>query len=138
MVLEALPIELSPRDLERLVRDALAEDVGAGDVTTEATVDASATCEAQILLKQPGVVCGLPGAEAVFHALDSEIRFDSLAAEGEQISEAPAVIGRVAGSTRAVLTGARHPARVLKRHGSLQIGGGVCHRSFSLSWCQGD
>jgi nicotinate-nucleotide pyrophosphorylase len=46
MVLEALPIELSPRDLERLVRDALAEDVGAGDVTTEATVDASATCEA--------------------------------------------------------------------------------------------
>ena len=59
MVLEARPIELPVRELERLVRDALAEDVGAGDVTTEATVDASATCEAQILLKQPGVVCGL-------------------------------------------------------------------------------
>jgi len=115
MVLEALPIELSPRDLERLVRDALAEDVGAGDVTTEATVDASATSEAQILLKQPGVVCGLPAAEAVFQALDSELRFDSLAAEGAQISEGPAVIGRVAGSTRAVLTGERTALNLLGR-----------------------
>ena len=52
------------------MREALAEDVGTGDVTTEATVDASATCEAQILLKQPGVVCGLVAAAAVFRTLD--------------------------------------------------------------------
>ena len=72
MVLEARPMELPAPELERVVREALAEDVGAGDVTTEATVDASATCEAQILLKQPGVVCGLVAAEAVFRTLDPD------------------------------------------------------------------
>jgi nicotinate-nucleotide pyrophosphorylase (carboxylating) len=115
MVLEARPIELPARELERLVRDALAEDIGAGDVTTEATVDASAVCEAQILLKQPGVVCGLVAAAAVFRTLDPQIQFEPLAAEGEQVSEAPAVIARVAGSTRAVLTGERTALNLLGR-----------------------
>ena len=89
MVLEARPIELPARELERLVRDALAEDDGAGDVTTEATVDASATCEAQILLKQPGVVCGLLAAAAVFRTLDPQIQFEPLAAEGVRVTLAP-------------------------------------------------
>ena len=115
MVLETRPIELPLNDLERVVREALAEDVGAGDVTTEATVDVSATCEAQILLKQLGVVCGLLVAAAVFQVLDPKIRFEQLAAEGEHLSEAPAVIGRVAGSTRAVLTGERTALNLLGR-----------------------
>ena len=108
-------MELPAPELERVVREALAEDVGAGDVTTEATVDASATCEAQILLKQPGVVCGLVAAEAVFRTLDPTIRFEALATEGERVSETPAVIGRITGSTRAVLTGERTALNFLGR-----------------------
>ena len=115
MVLEARPIELPVRDLERVLREALTEDVGTGDVTTEATVDSSATCEAQILLKQPGVVCGLLAAAAVFRTLDSGISFEPLAAEGEIVSGPPAVVGRVTGSTRAVLTGERTALNLLGR-----------------------
>ena len=59
--------------LERVVYAALAEDVGAGDVTTEATVEADAVGTAEILLKEDGIVCGLDAAEAVFRALDSDV-----------------------------------------------------------------
>ena len=115
MVLETRPIELPVRDLERVVREALAEDVGTGDLTTEATVDSFATCEAQILLKQPGVVCGLLAVASVFQVLDPKIHFEPLAAEGEHVSEAPAVIARVTGPTRAVLTGERTALNLLGR-----------------------
>jgi nicotinate-nucleotide pyrophosphorylase (carboxylating) len=108
-------MELPALELERSVREALAEDVGTGDVTTEATVDASATCEAQILLKQPGVVCGLVAAAAVFRTLDPTIRFEALAAEGERVSETPSVIARITGLTRAVLTGERTALNFLGR-----------------------
>ncbi len=108
-------MELSAPELEHIVREALAEDVGTGDVTTEATVDSSATCEAQILLKQPGVVCGLVAAAAVFRTLDPTIRFEALATEGERISETPSVIGRITGPTRAVLTGERTALNFLGR-----------------------
>ena len=53
-------------ELQRLVERALAEDVGTGDVTSEATVDAAARARARILQKQPGVVFGLDAAAEVF------------------------------------------------------------------------
>ena len=58
--------------LEQLVDQALAEDVGAGDVTTEATVDADARAVARIIQKAPGVIFGLDAAEATFRALDPD------------------------------------------------------------------
>src|SRR5207244_1917096 len=52
-----------------IVQLALAEDVGRGDITTEATVAVDATATAEILQKQAGVLCGLPVVEAVFAAV---------------------------------------------------------------------
>ena len=53
-------------DLEELIGRALAEDVGEGDATTAATVDAGARARATITQKAPGVISGLAVAEAVF------------------------------------------------------------------------
>ena len=55
--------------LERIVLAALAEDVGQGDVTTEATVLPDAVGTAELLVKEPGVVCGLHAAEGAVPAL---------------------------------------------------------------------
>ena len=93
--------------LERAVLAALAEDIGAGDVTTEATVLEDAVGTAELLVKEPGVVCGLRAAESTFRALDSEIRFDALVGDGDVVDEPPAVVARVTGSERAILTGER-------------------------------
>jgi nicotinate-nucleotide pyrophosphorylase (carboxylating) len=105
----------SELDLDRVVQAALAEDVGSGDVTTEATIDEGATCTANLLLKAPGVVCGLPAAEAVFRALDPELAFEPLAADGDRVTEVPADLARVSGRTRAVLTGERTALNLLGR-----------------------
>jgi len=66
--------------LERIVLAALAEDVGQGDVTTEATVSADAVGTAELFVKEAGVVCGLRAAEVAFRALDSDVEFEALVA----------------------------------------------------------
>ena len=100
--------------LERIVHAALAEDIGAGDVTTEATVPADAVGTAALLVKEPGVVCGLGAVEATFRALDAEIAFEAFAEDGDAV-EAPAVVARVSGSQRAILTGERVALNFLGR-----------------------
>ena len=81
----------------------LAEDVGAGDVTTLALIDEDATCKAVVLAKEPGVVCGLEVASAVFAELG--VGFEPLVAEGTQVEHGP--IADVEGPARGVLTGER-------------------------------
>jgi nicotinate-nucleotide pyrophosphorylase (carboxylating) len=100
--------------LERVAFAALAEDVGEGDVTTEATVDEDAVGTAELLLREPGVVCGLGVAEAVFRALDPDLRFEPLVDEGTSVPGGTAV-ARVTGPERAILTGERTALNFLAR-----------------------
>ena len=94
------------------VRAWLAEDLGDGDVTTEALVGERASARATILLKEPGVVCGLELAHAVFAELDPEIRFEALIEEGDEVE---GEVARVEGSARALLTGERLALNLLGR-----------------------
>jgi nicotinate-nucleotide pyrophosphorylase (carboxylating) len=88
------------------VASALAEDVGEGDVTTEVTVSADARGTAQLLVKEPGVVCGLEVAAAVFAAIDRDVHFEPLVEEGSRVDGTTAVAA-VTGPLRAILTGER-------------------------------
>src|SRR5260221_14740205 len=92
------------------VRGWLAEDVGAGDATTNAVIDEDATCNARILLKEPGVVCGLDVAAAVFAELGATL--EPLAADCDRVH---GPVARVTGSARAVLTGERLALNLLGR-----------------------
>jgi nicotinate-nucleotide pyrophosphorylase (carboxylating) len=96
------------------VASALAEDVGTGDVTTEATVAADARGTAQLLVKEPGVVCGLGAAAAVFAALDRDVHFEPLVEEGASI-DGPTTVAAVTGPLRAILTGERVALNFLGR-----------------------
>jgi len=101
--------------LDQVVQTALAEDVGEGDITTEATVDRDAVGTAVLVFKQPGVVCGLDAAEAVFRILDPAVDFETMVEEGVFVDNPPAVVARVSGSARAVLTGERTALNLLGR-----------------------
>ena len=93
------------------VRAWLAEDVGAGDATTNAVIDEGATCDARVLLKEPGVVCGLDVAAARLPRARSDSSSRSLPTA---TASSPAAIAHVSGPARAVLTGERtgsQPAR---------------------------
>jgi nicotinate-nucleotide pyrophosphorylase (carboxylating) len=95
------------------VEAALREDVGSGDVTCERVVPGGVVCEARLLLAEPGVVCGMPVAEAVFQLLDPDLHFEALVREGEQVG--PSAIARVEGSARSILTGERTALNFLGR-----------------------
>jgi nicotinate-nucleotide pyrophosphorylase (carboxylating) len=97
-----------------LIDRALAEDVGDGDVTVEATVDPAARAVATITQKAPGVISGLDVAEAVFRRLDPGATTERLGPEGEW-REPPAPVLRVEGSAGALLTAERTALNFLGR-----------------------
>jgi len=100
-------MELTAQDIERVVSAALAEDVGPGDATTLALVPEDAHCRAELLLEEPGVVCGVPVAAAVFRALDPAVRVEAKLVEGAAVSDVPAVVAELEGPARAILSGER-------------------------------
>ena len=97
---------MPPEELRALVRRALDEDVGAGDVTTVATVAPDARARGLIVQKAPGMVYGLEAAEATFAELDPETRCERLVEEGRWREQGGPVLS-IAGSARALLTGER-------------------------------
>jgi nicotinate-nucleotide pyrophosphorylase (carboxylating) len=93
-------------EIEGLVRQALAEDVGTGDATTTAIVPQGTPAKATILARQTLVCAGLPLAESVFRALDREMRIGCLHNDGSFVEPGAELI-ELAGEAQAILTGER-------------------------------
>jgi nicotinate-nucleotide pyrophosphorylase (carboxylating) len=91
--------------LGALVRRALQEDLGAGDVTTQATVAEDARARGLVTQKAPGTIYGLEVAEAVFTELDPDLRARRLVQEGLWRESGPVL--ELEGRARALLTGER-------------------------------
>jgi len=108
-------MELTQETVERVAAAALAEDIGAGDVTTETLVPAGIRCRAQLQLEERGVVCGVLVAAAVFRALDPTARIEPALPEGALVTETPAVIAEIEGDARAVLSGERVAVNLVSR-----------------------
>jgi len=92
--------------LHDLVERALAEDLGDGDITSEATVPADARGHARIVLKEPGSIYGFDAAEKAFLLAGAE-SFERLAPEGPWQHDAPVDVALVDGPARALLAGER-------------------------------
>jgi nicotinate-nucleotide pyrophosphorylase (carboxylating) len=100
--------------LKQLVREVLNEDIGAGDLTTEALIPAHHRSSCLLVVKQAGVIAGLPVAEMVFQELDPEGVFSCLVEEGTEVV-AGTRVARIQGSTRALLTGERVALNFVQR-----------------------
>jgi nicotinate-nucleotide pyrophosphorylase (carboxylating) len=98
--------------LRDLVDRALAEDLGSGDITSQAVVPAGARARARISQKQPGVLFGLAAAEETFRQAGAD-SFDSLAAEGQWRDEVPAEVALAIGPARALLAAERTALNLL-------------------------
>jgi nicotinate-nucleotide pyrophosphorylase (carboxylating) len=86
-----------------LVRLALAEDVGAGDVTTQAVVDRGRLARGEVRAKQAGVLYGLEPAREVARAVDPEVRFEARLADGAALASGTIVL-TLEGRARSLLT----------------------------------
>jgi nicotinate-nucleotide pyrophosphorylase (carboxylating) len=108
--MNALPQEL----VGNLVRAALAEDIGAGDITTETAIPSDQRAEACIIAKEPCVVAGLPLVKEVFAQIDRAIVVKPLIDDGDVV-EAGARVCVLSGPARGILTGERTALNFLQR-----------------------
>ncbi len=96
------------------IEDFLKEDIGQGDITTDAVVPEDHSSKAVILAKAEGVVAGHGFAQEVFRSLDKEIRYEVLKQDGELVSPGD-IVAAIAGKSRAILTGERVALNILQR-----------------------
>ena len=96
-------------DIESIVKKALEEDIGTGDISTDAMMkcigQGNTTVKAVIVAKGEGILCGIDVAKLVFCTLDPDIEFDA-AKDGDDIIPYQKV-AKIKGSTRAILSGER-------------------------------
>lgn len=101
-----------PNSLEALIERALVEDVGAGDVTAEATVPAGARGRARIVQKASGVVFGFTAAREVFRQTGAG-ELDVLMIEGQWREAVPAEVAFISGPARELLAAERTALNLL-------------------------
>ena len=100
--------------IDRLIDLALEEDLGPGDVTTQAIVPPELQGEAHIRAKADLVVAGLRVAARVFHKLDAEIVFAAAVDDGQEVAPGT-VLARLTGPVASILTGERVALNFLQR-----------------------
>jgi len=108
-----------------LVRRAVAEDVGSGDVTTESTIPAGHKSLGTIKAKAEGVVAGLEVARAVFAECDPGLVFAARVADGDRVTEGT-VLATIEGGTRGILTGERVALNFLQRLSGIATAAAAC------------
>jgi len=105
---------LNSPHLDRLIDLALEEDIGPGDVTTQAVVDPELQGEAHIRAKATLVVAGLPVAARVFRQLDAELVFAAAVNDGQEVAPGTVLV-RLTGPVASILTGERVALNFLQR-----------------------
>ena len=100
--------------LDKLIMNALSEDVGTGDITTESTIPETARAHGLYKAKESGVLCGIGVAARVFELIDRDIEFTPLKRDGDRIEKGE-IIAEVRGKATNALTGERVGLNLMQR-----------------------
>jgi len=104
----------SDSSFHKRVEHFLKEDIGEGDITTNAIVPENQTSKAIIQAKANGVVAGHIFVREIFKFLDQDIQYQELKQDGEQVTKGD-TLATIAGKSRAILTGERVALNILQR-----------------------
>ncbi len=105
---------LNDSRISRMIQEALIEDIGLGDITTESIVNSTILGNGVILAKDNGVICGLDIATLVFQFVDPEITLSKLVNDGTRI-DAGTVIAKIHGPLSNILKAERTALNFLQR-----------------------
>jgi len=101
-------------ELDRVLFTILNEDVGTGDITTNACVPEDAVSKGNFIAKEPGIISGLNVAKRVFELLDGSVYMTPLISDGDRVNTGD-IIATISGPSRAILTGERTALNILQR-----------------------
>lgn len=97
-----------------IVRRALAEDIGTGDVTSQFIISPDIISNSMIVAKESGTVCGLPMVEEVFFQIDSTLKLEYRVSEGSEINPGDCLM-TIKGRAQSILSGERVALNLLQR-----------------------
>lgn len=106
--------KLTDTSVLRLIQFAIHEDMGSGDVTTEMTVPTHASASARFLMKQDGMVCGMPILSLVFRQFSADVEIVELVRDGDRVP-AGTIMATVEGPAHALLGAERTALNFLQR-----------------------
>jgi len=101
-------------DIDRIIINALREDIPSGDITTDNIIDETSQSEAVLISKDEGVIAGLDVAKKVFLMLDDQVVFEKMVEDGQTVKRGD-IIAKIKGNTRALLKGERTALNLLQR-----------------------
>lgn len=99
--------------VDKIIKNALEEDIPYGDITTSSIVTKGSKAKASLIAKEDGIICGLPVFERVFTIL-GEVKFISLIEEGSRVKSGD-IIGEVKGNALNILMGERVALNLLQK-----------------------
>ncbi len=102
------------KDIYSTIQNALQEDIGDGDVTSNAIFSDDATCSGKIITRSAGVIAGIEAAKRTFSILDKHVQFQPDIKDGEDVKSGT-VIARLSGPCKAILSGERTALNFLQR-----------------------
>ena len=100
--------------IDRVVKTALEEDLGPGDITSSLTIGPRSESEGIILAREPGVLAGIPVVRRVFMHVDPKIVITPMAEEGARFKSGE-ILAELAGPTKGILAGERVALNLLQR-----------------------
>lgn len=100
--------------LKNIIKRALEEDIGTGDITTLSTVPADRVISGRFIAKEDGIICGVEVIKKVFELTDKSINTEILIDDGSFVKKGD-IIAEVSGSARGILTGERVALNFLQR-----------------------
>jgi len=100
--------------IDRIIKNALEEDIGSGDLTTSALIPEGSVSSASLTAKSGFVLAGLPFAKRTFELVDRSLKFRALIKDGSHV-KAGTVVATIKGSTSSLLTAERTALNILQR-----------------------
>ena len=101
-----MDLTLNQEKLDYIVRHALIEDIGRGDITTQLTIPKDKEIKADIKVKENCIICGIQVAEKVFKTIDGKIKFEALVKDGRALKSGK-TIARISGKATSILSSER-------------------------------
>lgn len=105
---------LNEKIVKSIIKNALTEDIGKGDITSQAIIDKKAEGKFHLITREDIVVCGIKIAEMIFKELDENIKFSPMVKEGEVISKKQ-IIASIEGRALPILKAERVALNLLQR-----------------------
>lgn len=100
--------------IDKIIKNALEEDLGWGDVTTDSTIPESAFIEGNFIAKSEGIVCGINICRRVFEIVDKAVDFQAFMEDGQRVAKGN-IIASIKGSARSILKGERTALNFFQR-----------------------